>query len=156
MSKESMSKVPALVRDLYRIVEELERLFPGRKFTPDGHLVGSIGEVIAAYDYELQLLPASNPTHDAHSKDKRSIQIKATQGKSIALSSNPDVLLELKLMPDGTAIEIYNGPGDLAWRNAGKKQKNGQRPIGIGRLKALMAEVPKEQCIERRQPNQAL
>ena len=42
------TEVGELLASLYRIVERLEVLFPGRKFTPDGHLVGSIGEVIAA------------------------------------------------------------------------------------------------------------
>ncbi|WP_155253486.1 DUF6998 domain-containing protein [Bradyrhizobium japonicum] len=40
--------LPKPVTDIYRAVAELEALYPGRKFTPDGHLVGSIGEVIAA------------------------------------------------------------------------------------------------------------
>jgi len=150
MTQQNVLKVPELVIKLYRIVSELEELFPGRKFTPDGHLVGSIGEVIAAHDYNLQLLAASNPIHDAKSTDGRSIQIKATQGNSVGLSSEPDILLVLKLMPDGTAKEVYNGPGCLAWKVAGKMQKNGQRAIGVGRLRKLMAIVPKDQSIELR------
>ena len=39
-------KLPAPIADIYRAVAALEQLYPGRKFTPDGHLVGSIGEVI--------------------------------------------------------------------------------------------------------------
>jgi len=41
-------KLPEPVADIYWAVVRLEVLYPGRKFTPDGHLVGSIGEVIAA------------------------------------------------------------------------------------------------------------
>jgi len=40
--------LPPPVAAIYRAVTELEALYPGRKFTPDGHLVGSIGEVVAA------------------------------------------------------------------------------------------------------------
>jgi hypothetical protein len=47
--------LPAPVADIYRAVAELEKLYPGRKFTPDGHLVGSIGEVIAAEHFGLTL-----------------------------------------------------------------------------------------------------
>jgi len=47
------------------VVAELEKEFEGRRFTPDGHLVGSIGEVVAAYAFGLKLLPASNERHDA-------------------------------------------------------------------------------------------
>ncbi len=52
-----LDEVPRLIGRLYDIVDRLEELFPGRKFTPDGHLIGSIGEVIAANLYGLELLP---------------------------------------------------------------------------------------------------
>lgn len=55
-----ISAIPKLIRELYCVVNELETLFPGRNFTLDGHLVGSIGEVLAAHYYELDLLPALN------------------------------------------------------------------------------------------------
>ena len=35
----NVERVPGLVGRLYKIVSELEALFPGRYFTPDGHLV---------------------------------------------------------------------------------------------------------------------
>lgn len=54
MNKE---RLPQLVAELYRVVNELEAMFPGRHFTPDGHLVGSLGECLAAHHYGLQLLP---------------------------------------------------------------------------------------------------
>jgi hypothetical protein len=38
-------QLPEAVSRIYEAVEELKREFPGRPFTPDGHLVGSIGEV---------------------------------------------------------------------------------------------------------------
>jgi hypothetical protein len=126
---------------LYGVVAELESAFPGRKFTPDGHLVGSIGEVLAAHRYALTLLPTSSERHDARSPDGRLVQIKATQVKSVGLRSEPDHLLVLKLEPDGSAREVFNGPGHLAWRNAGKMQKNGQRPISLSKLSRLMVEV---------------
>ena len=56
---------------LYAASAELERLFPGRKFTLDGHLVGSIGEVVAAYMFGLDLNPASTPGFDAVAPDGR-------------------------------------------------------------------------------------
>jgi len=59
-------KLPKPVADIYRAVDELSRAYPGRKFTLDGHLVGSIGEVVAAEALGLTLYPASHPGHDAH------------------------------------------------------------------------------------------
>jgi len=49
MPEVDWAEVRALLDSLYGSAERLEALFPGRKFTLDGHLVGSIGEVIAAY-----------------------------------------------------------------------------------------------------------
>jgi hypothetical protein len=49
-SAERTAKMRDLIRQLYSVVAALEEEeFEGRKFTPDGHLVGSIGEVVAAY-----------------------------------------------------------------------------------------------------------
>jgi len=149
MSKGSVQKVPALVKRLYRIVRELEDEFPGRKFTPDGHLVGSIGEVLAENTYNLELFSSSSKTHDARTADGQMVQIKATQRKAVGLRSKPDILLVLKLMADGTVQEIYNGQGSLAWKNAGKMQSNGQRVISISRLQSLMAHVSRGQGVKR-------
>ena len=137
----TVEEIPALVRSLYRIVRKLEGMFPGRKFTLDGHLVGSIGEVLAAHRYGLELLPPSAECHDARAGDGRRVQIKATQARSIGLRSEPDFLLVLQLRSDGSAEEIFNGPGPLAWSHAGKMQRNGQRSIGVAKLRALMEEV---------------
>lgn len=104
--------------------------------------MGSIGEVLVAEHYDLTLFPNSSETHDAVSKDGIFVQIKATQINRIAISSEPDHLIVIKLSRDGSWEEIYNGPGDLAWRNAGKMQKNGQRPINIAKLKAIMKTLP--------------
>ncbi len=46
-------EVKGLLDQLYAASGRLEALFPGRKFTLDGHLVGSVGEVIAAYMFDL-------------------------------------------------------------------------------------------------------
>lgn len=63
------ARVAALLDDLYTAADGLERIFPGRKFTLDGHLVGSIGEVVAAYMFDLTLNPASTQGHDARARD---------------------------------------------------------------------------------------
>lgn len=138
MKNEGIKRIPDLIKDLYSIVDELESHFPGRKFTPDGHLVGSIGEVLVADKYGLELLPASAETHDAKTKDGKMVQIKATQGRSVGIRSEPDHLIVVKIMPDGTIEECYNGEGKTAWEQSGKMQKNGQRSISISKLKEIM------------------
>lgn len=111
----SIDRVPELVRKLYKLVAEFESLFPGRPFTPDGHLVGSIGEVVAAHMYGMSLHTASAELHDATAPNGWIVQIKATQGKSVALRAEPEHLVVLLLQQFGEALEVYNGPGALVW-----------------------------------------
>jgi hypothetical protein len=145
----TIEQIPELVRALCRTVAELQRLFPERPFTPDGHLVGSLGEVIAAHDYNLRLLPPSTEGYDALTADGRRVEIKITQGTRVALRNSPDHLLVLKLRADGTAEEVYNGPGGEPWSQSGRMQKNGQRPISLSKLKGLMKTVCEENKIKK-------
>ncbi len=136
------------IRDLYAITEDLEDMFPGSKFTPDGHMVGSIGEVLVADKYGLDLLENNAKTHDAQTKDgKIMVQIKTTQTSRIALSSKPQHLIAIRIFDTGEWQEIYNGPGAVPWENAGNPQKNGQRSLSITKLTKMMAAVPEEKKI---------
>lgn len=80
-------KLEALVRRLYKTVDELERMFPGRHFTPDGHLIGSLGECLVISAYGLTLMPASTKGYDAVSKTGTKVEIKATQSNAVAFRS---------------------------------------------------------------------
>lgn len=137
------------IQKLYRISHELEKMFPGRHYTPDGHMIGSIGEALAASYYGLTLFEASAQTHDAQAPDGRLVQIKATQIDRISISSEPEWLIVLEIHKDGTFSEVYNGPGKLAWEHCGKMQKNGQRPISLARLRNLQTEVPVPDRLKR-------
>jgi hypothetical protein len=143
-----LTRVPALIAALYEIVDELERSFPGRKFTPDGHLVGSIGEAIAAYAYDLELLPSSFEAHDAKTKDGRLVQVKFTAGSSgFSVYGKPDHLIALRLVDRKRVVEVFNGPGEIAWECVGPKQKNGQHPLRLKRLEAARIRVEMAQQI---------
>lgn len=137
-----MSDIAEKIRRIYEITRELEEMYPGRHFTPDGHMVGSIGEVIAAEGYGLELFEASHPVHDARTQDGKLVQIKATQGDRVAISERPEYLIVLKINRDGSFEEVYNGPGDIAWELVGKRQKTGQCHLSLAKLRAAMAEIP--------------
>jgi hypothetical protein len=138
------AEVSTLLEELYTSAGRLEELFPGRKFTLDGHLVGSIGEVIAAYMFDLTLAPASNQGHDAFVPGGRQVEIKLTQGKTVAIRHEPEHLLALFRPKGGPVRIVYNGPGEPAWNAAGRRQKNGQRPISLTKLSRLDAALPAE------------
>lgn len=133
----------SLIHRLYECVAELESMFPGRHFTPDGHMVGSIGECLVADAYGLELVAASNKGYDAIASDGRKVEIKATQANSVAFRCEPEHTIIIKILPDGTFREFYNGPGSLIWRQfVGKKlPSNGQYQISLSRLGMLNATV---------------
>ncbi|MBJ2153877.1 hypothetical protein [Paracoccus sp. IB05] len=132
-------RLPAPVADIYRAVEALSAAYPGRKFIPDGHLVGSIGKVVAAEALGLTLYPGSHPGHDAIDADGRDVQIKMTGGKSISLYATCDRLVVLKVVSPEEAEIVYDGPGAPVWDAAGAMQKNGQRPISLTKLRTITA-----------------
>ncbi|OUD10254.1 hypothetical protein BVC71_01705 [Marivivens niveibacter] len=127
---------------IYSACEKLEQMFEGRSFRPDGHLVGSIGEAIAAYAFELDLVTASNKGFDAVSPSGVQVEIKFTQIDRVALRHEPQHLIVIQRTPRNSAILAYNGPGSLVWDNCSTMQKNGQRSIGISKLRAI--DVPVE------------
>jgi hypothetical protein len=143
-------RFPELIRELYRIVGELEGMFPGRPFTPDGHMVGSLAECYAEYYYGLKLYACSNPGHDAYTDDCK-VEIKATQGKSVSLRSGPEKLLVFHIHPDGSFDEIYNGPGAPVWAlvEAKPRPSNGQYKVSLTQLRNLMEGVSPDQRLPR-------
>jgi hypothetical protein len=118
----------------------LEKRFK-RSFTLDGHLVGSIGEIVAAYMFDLVLAPHSKKGHDATDPSGRHVEVKLTQGKSIALRESPQHLVVLSMSESGFDV-AYNGPGHLVWERCGKQNKrNGQRTVSVKTLYQLSSRV---------------
>ena len=146
------SKLQNLIKNLYATVHELEAMFPGRHFTPDGHMVGSIGECLVADAYGLELMTASNKGFDAVSPTGIQVEIKATQANSAAFRSEPEHTIVIKILPDGTFEEIFNGPGKLVWDQfAGKTlPSNGQFQISLNKLKALNQQVKENERLPKR------
>lgn len=153
-NSEKVAKVKHLIRTLYDVVKELEREFMDKKrrFTLDGHLVGSIGEVVAAYAFGLTLYRASERIHDGEKEGKK-VQVKLTGGiTGVALSSRPDHLIVLQLRDFKFGL-VYNGPGAAVWdKCGGDPAKAGQRPIGLAKLRSLQKLVaPSEMLVQERE-----
>ncbi|PHS15002.1 MAG: hypothetical protein COA86_15065 [Kangiella sp.] len=140
-----------LVGNLYETVRELETMFPGRHFTPDGHMVGSLGECLVADAYDLELMTASNKGFDALSSKGIQIEIKATQSFRAAFRSQPEHAIVIKILPNGTFEEVFNGPGSLVWKEFENKPlpSNGQYSISLNKLKTLNTQVSEEERVPR-------
>jgi hypothetical protein len=129
-------KLPEPVARIYKAVKELEAQYP-RRFTPDGHLVGSIGEVVAAKALGLTLHPMGRPGHDACDSEGCEVQIKMTAGRSVSLYADCQRLVVLQVVSPEEAEIVYDGPGAPAWACANKAGKNAQRVVTLKKLRAL-------------------
>lgn len=142
-------ELTSIIKELYALTTRLEKMYPGRHFTPDGHLVGSIGEVFAAERYGISLFTAGCETHDGKAPDGRLVQIKATQRRSVGIYEEPDFLLVLSIDSEGSLTEVYNGPGKSVWQlfSGKKRPKTGQYQVSLSRLRILNEGVLPEDRI---------
>lgn len=125
-----------LIREIFVACAELSGRL-GRPISPDGHLVGSLGELYASDLLGLKLMSPSNHGFDALTHDGTPVEIKATTRDTIALSSEgskADILVVVQFDRDGVGRLAYHGPISRAWEIAGKPQKNGQRRVSVRRL----------------------
>ena len=150
-SREKMDLIRDKAQKMIEIVAELEAEFPGRHFTLDGHLVGSIGEVMAAYYYGIDLFKASTKRHDGIVNDRK-VQIKITQQDNIVIHAEPDYLIVLYLTKKGDVYEVYNGPGKLAWESASKIDSHNNRHMRVNKLLELNDQVSIEDRIKQIKP----
>jgi hypothetical protein len=149
MSRAAITDALSLI---FRGIQQLNSAFPNRAFTIDGRLVGDIGEVIAALEYDLVLDDKSQATYDAVAGDGRRVQIKATFKNSLTFRTVPDYYLGFKLYPDGRHEEIFNGPGQLIFDRYVVRKGAGRDllsfPIAV--LRGLSGQVPASDRIPRR------
>lgn len=133
-----MDRTAELVAQLHAITAELGEIH-GRRFTPDGHLVGTLGEVLAASKYGLTLALPSTKGFDAVDRDGRRVEIKATYGSSVALRASShevaDDLLVLRLDARGEPELVYYGPIAKVLRRP--VQSNGQFTVSLSALRRL-------------------
>ena len=110
----------------------------GRKASPDGHLVGTLGELHAAKTLGLTLAPQSTEGYDATDENGNRVEIKTTTRASFGLKATGTKatrLIAVKLDAEsGQGSVVWDGPADLASARAGKPQRNGQRQLSLAAL----------------------
>lgn len=156
-------KFKIAIRNIYGAVDELREAFPGRKFTPDGKMVGDIGEAIGKILYDLELDEKSRKDWDGWWINKfgnrKEIQIRATQCDTTYLKKPPSrgTLLIFKIDKEkmGDYSVVYNGDIDLAWDYV-KHQQSKEKIISLKSLGELQKSVALEDMIPERKAKDLL
>lgn len=113
---------------IYGAANELGEAFGIKTCTPDGHLLGAIGQIAAKIAFGLEFgskIEEHNCTWSEGSK-KKDIQARCSGRGNIVLRAEPDHLIALEISEKGAIRLIYNGPGHYVWKRI-KDQKNSQK-----------------------------
>jgi len=135
-------KMQTKARQVFQLCAELSKE-SGRPISPDGHLVGGLGEIMAAAEYDLVLAAPSTGGYDASlaSDEDVKVEIKATTRTSVTLSGESpgaDRLVALQIDRDtATPTFFYWGPAEPAWVYAKERgsELSGQWTISLNILR---------------------
>jgi len=151
----SKSAIAPALKNIFLGIAQLRNSFEdkGKEFTVDGRLVGDIGEVIAASEYDVKLYPVQQADHDGETSARKKVQVKATFKDSLTFKKKPDYYLGFKLHPDGTYEEIFNGPGAKIFEEFKHRKGIGKKLLSfpLKKLKELSNEVPESEKIKKRE-----
>jgi hypothetical protein len=148
----------AAIRDMYESRKRLHEAFPKRRFTPDGRMVGDIGEAIAEIYYRVTVDASGRKHWDGKREDACSrcpeVQVRVTQSEDTYVKESPDdgCLLVFKIFPDGTWECCYNGSTDRVWDSLALKNAHGsgEKPIKLDALRNLNKVVGEGERVELR------
>jgi hypothetical protein len=145
-----VSNVPNLL--VFEGIGRLKGAFPKKEFTIDGRLVGDIGEIIAALEYDVELFDVLCEGHHGKTSDGRLVQVRVTFKDSLTFPSVPGYYLGLKLHRDGTYEEVYNGPGKLIYEKYKHRSGIGKKLLSFPNtdLRELSARVLRNDRISKR------
>jgi hypothetical protein len=148
-------EIHSAVKKMLEIVDSLHNRYPQKKFTLDGRLVGDIGEVLVENDYELKLHEGMAKHHDGITIDgtNRQAQIKTTMKNSLTfpVDHTPEFYIGIKVHPDGTYTEIFNGPGSIARKAIENRAptKTNLHSVSLSALTKLSATVEENDRIKK-------
>jgi len=147
--RDTINKALALI---FQGIKRLNDEFPNRAFTIDGRLVGDIGEVIAALEYDIALDDVGRPDHDGTTSNGRRVQIKATFKDQLTFKTIPEYYLGFKLYPDGRHEEVFNGPGQIIYDRYDHRKDIGVRlhSFPISELRRLSDRLQPNQRVPKR------
>ncbi len=147
------------VKSAFDACQHLSKLSGGmRRFTPDGRMVGDIGEVIAGSFYQVKLDDVSRRDWDG-TCNARNVQIKATSGNDTYLKEPPKngfadgLLMVFQINREsGDYKLIYNGDIQRVWDalNNISLDRTGAKMISLNSLRNLQKSVHSKDIIQEK------
>jgi hypothetical protein len=137
-AKEFKQKIAAI----YEIAYELGNVFEIDKCTPDGHLLGTIGQIAAKIGFRLKFgseEEGNNCTWSDGAK-KINVQVVCSGRGNIALRRKPEHLIALEIASNGSIRLLFNGPGKLVWERI-QHQRSAQKYASANLLRMAQTEV---------------
>lgn len=106
-----LQAVQHIMATMFSAQNALKVLAPEFRWAGLGNLLGDFGEYVAIKHYGLEKAAAGSNGYDALTADGKTVQIKANRSAStIGFRGEADLLLVLKVEPDGSWSECYYGP----------------------------------------------
>lgn len=141
---ENIEKLKIAIKNLYFSVEKLNKAFPDKPFTPDGRMVGDIGEAIASIKFGVILDKKLRKDWDGYREDsgkRREVQIKTTQKDETYLKKPPHEgdLLVFQIFKNGDWECHYDGKISPVWESLNDKKPDsaGAKFIKLKNLRKL-------------------
>ena len=105
------------IAKIYALAKELGNAFGIERCTPDGHLLGAIGQIAAKIGFGLEF-GSEKEEHNCIWSDgtrKINVQVRCSGLGQIALRQEPEHLIALEISPQGRIRILFNGPGGIVW-----------------------------------------
>ncbi len=142
------------IQELLTIIRALRQRYSQKRFTLDGRLVGDLGEILVQEAYDVELFAEQQKHHDGRTSDGRLVQIKTTMQNALTFPVDhvPDYYLGIKIQEDGSFVEVYNGPGEIAREAVTNRRptKTNLHSVTISALTKLNQKVAKNGRISKR------
>ena len=148
----------AAIRQMFQAQEALRAAFPKKPFTPDGRMMGDIGEAIAEISYRVTIDEKLRKHWDGKWEEGTTecseVQVRATQKEETYVKEPPHdgCLLVFKISPNGSWKCCYNGSPNRVWKSLETRRadKTGAKLIQLAALRKLNKEVAPSESISLR------
>ncbi len=130
--------VTSIMDTIFSALKALQIFAPEYKWKGLGNVLGDYGECIAIDHYKLKKAPPGSEGFDAHTKDGKTVQIKANySAKMIGYRGKADLLLVIGINENGSWNEVYFGDFKTVIKKSSKSKRDNKKTISITKLKKM-------------------